>query len=103
MTDFVIETGEKFLARTHDAETTERVEYFIGLAYSDRIQLARFDARDKPSRWEVERATAAKPEAIKYFMMAAASDSPRAVKAWRSGWRVLADLPMEVRFYELGD
>jgi len=103
VTDFVIETGEKFLARTHDAETAERVEYFIGLAYSDRIQLARFGARDKPSRWEVERATAAQPEAIKYFMMAAASDSPCAVTAWRSGWRVLAGLPMELRFYELGD
>jgi hypothetical protein len=103
VTDLVIETGEKFLARPRDPETTERVEYFIASGYSDRIQLARFDAEDKPSDWEIQRAAAAKPEAIKYFSMAMAGGSLRAVTAWRKGWRVLAGLPVEIRFYDLGD
>ena len=102
VTDFVIESGQKYLAQSRDPEMTERVEYFIASAYCDRVQLPGLE-QDKPSSWEMRRAAAAKPQAIKYFAMAMAGGSPRAVMAWRSGWRVLAGLPVDFRFYDVGD
>jgi hypothetical protein len=102
VTDYVIEAGQKYLAKARDPELMEQVEYFIGSAYCDRIQLPDME-QDKPSSWEKQRAAAAKPEAIKYFAMAMAGGSPRAVAAWRSGWRVLAGLPVGLRFYDVGD
>lgn len=103
VTDYVIEAGEKYLSKPRDPGIKELVEYFIASAYCDRIQLARTEDGDKPSSFEIQRAAAARPEAVKYFALAAASNSPRAVTAWRSGWRVLAGLPVGIRFYDVGD
>ena len=107
MTDYVIETGQKYLAKARDAETEERIQYFIASAYCDRIQLARLDQgsgeRNEPTTWEVQRASAAKPEALKYYRLALAHNSRQSATAWRSGWRLLAGLPLVIRFYDVGD
>jgi len=107
MTDYVIETGQKYLAKPRDAETTELIQYFIASAYCDRIQVTRLEQEsaqgNQRTNWEVQRAAAAKPEALKYYRLALAHNSPRSATAWRSGWRLLAGLPLLVRFYEVGD
>ena len=102
VTDFVIDAGQKYLSKPRDPELTERIEYFIGLAYCDRIQISNY-GDEKPSGWQIQRAAVAKPEALKHFVAAAAGNSPRAVTAWRNGWRVLAGLPIGIRFYDVGD
>lgn len=107
VTDYVIETGQKYLAKARDPDTTERVEFFIASAYSDRIQLAHLlnerGEGNEATKWEIQRAETAKAEALKFYRLALAHNSPLSDTAWRSGWSLQAGLPLMFQFYEIGD
>jgi hypothetical protein len=105
-TDYVIETGQKYLSQPHDPIRTEEVEYLVGAAYCDRVEVARTGVpgdKNKVTHWQTERAAAAKPEALRHLRAAVATRSTRSIAAWRKGWRLIAGLPVGFRFYDFGD
>jgi hypothetical protein len=108
VTDYVIAVGEKYLLRPRDSATTAKIEYFIASAYCDRVLISLFgdDGGEgevmPPTQAQLVRGAAAKPEALKHYqsMLALDQKSQRAIAAWRSGWRLMAELPV-FRHYSL--
>jgi len=108
VTDYVIAVGEKYLLRPRESATIARVEYFVASAYCDRVLISQFgdDGGEgdviPPTQAQLDRGAAAQPEALKHYqsMLALDQNSQRAIAAWRSGWRLMAGLPV-YRHYSL--
>jgi hypothetical protein len=102
--DYIIEAGKKYLSRRRAPDVTARVEYFIASAYLTRVAVSQGETPDYDGRpvtqEETDLGRAAKPLALKYYrsMLAIDGTSKRAIAAWRSGWRLLADLPVHIQY-----
>jgi hypothetical protein len=103
ITDYVIEQGTKLLAQERDPLLRARAEYYVAAAYCDRISLGEGGnpmTGGSPTAVERRRGELAKPEALNHYRAVLALDdkSEFATAAWRSGWRLLAGLPVSIHY-----
>lgn len=104
---YVIAQAEKYLARPHEADFTARAEYFLASAYCDRAVISEIGDEEgdegkpaPPTREQIDRGPISRTEALKHYRLALAAGgkSKTAVAAWRTGWRLMAGLPVLRRY-----
>jgi hypothetical protein len=92
----VIAAGEPLIARTEDREVRIAARFMVGDAYATIVSLAAGAAGEyaDASRYAA-RAPAARQKALAHLREGIALDpgSERARTAWRTAWRLLAELP----------
>jgi hypothetical protein len=93
------------LSQERDPLLRARAEYYLAAAYCDRILLGEGGnpmTGAAPTAVERRRGQLAKPEALNHYraMLALDDKSEFATAAWRSGWRLLAGLPVGVHYHQ---
>jgi hypothetical protein len=97
--------AEKYLSQQHGQDSTAWTEYFLASAYQNIVILGHTGGEEpeippsmKPTQEQIEAGAAAKTQAIKHYRAVLAIDADKnswkALLAWRTAWKLMADLPV---------
>jgi hypothetical protein len=97
--------GERYLSQQRNPDSRAWAEYFLASRHQNLVIIGYIGDTEpeqpptmSPTQEQIDHGAAAKPQAIKHYRAVLAIDgdggSRRALVAWRTAWKLMADLPV---------